>query len=356
MTRESKLAVILGFAVVLVVAALISDHFSHARQAKIGTDLTAETPRYFGATPPGLSTPIGSTNSLDSSKSPFVETENNSNKVGAVRESGSSTDGSAKKPVAGAHEVIDMGDRSGKPKGTVPGTTGKDESTTPTGTRPPERAVAQADLPITTGKVKDYKIQENDSLYKIAKVSYGDASLWEELANYNKGRVGAKNALRVGNMLVIPPKDVLLGKAQLPPAGVAIPDKSKKAEVRNPTNDDKPVPGGTGYSNDKPSEVRRVAINNADPRNDRLIKPSPVTPSGASGDKPGDKKKKTDADTENTSAKSVDYIVHRGDHLSSIAKNRLGSTKRIGDILRLNPSLDDEDAITEGMVLKLPVK
>lgn len=358
MTRESKLAVILGFAVVLVVAALISDHFSHARQAKIGTDLTAGTPRDFGASPSGLSTPIGPT-TLVSSQSPFVETEGNANKAAGVKEPGSDADRRGDK--AGGHDEIEMGGPQGKPKGTTPGR-GSDESTTPSGTRAPETAIALSNLPYSAGKAKDYKIQESDSLYKIAKVSYGDPSLWEELADYNKGRIGAKNALRAGATLVIPPKDVLLGKAQLPPAGTSLPDKPRAARVDNETGGTQPDerrPSGSktegGYAYDKPSDVRRLAQNDAPSKTERLVAPGPGRTPSESPAKPADKKKPA-AEAETAGAKATSYTVRRGDQLSTIARTQLGSARRVSEILRLNPSLDDEDSIVEGMVLKLPAK
>jgi len=351
-TRESKLAVILGFAVVLVVAALISDHFSHARQAKIGTDLTIGTPRDFGATPPGLSSPIGPTNAQLVSKEPFAGVENTrgDQSPGTRASTGEKEDA----PRTRKPDEIPMGRPNGTKPPTDPGTKGNN------GERAPETAVAS--LPYSSGKAKDYKIQDSDSLYKIAKVSYGDASLWEELAEYNKGRIGAKNALRVGATLVIPPKDVLLGKAQLAPAGMTVPEKPTKSQAGNVPDtrmpDERKFGGtnpGNGYSYDAPSDVRRLAINDADGRKDRIVKPLTGTPAGEPDNKPGTKKDKPDASAD-SGAKVATYIVRRGDHLSSIAKNQLGSAKRISDILKLNPNLDDEDSITEGMVLKMPAK
>ncbi|MBC7772790.1 MAG: LysM peptidoglycan-binding domain-containing protein [Pyrinomonadaceae bacterium] len=347
MTRESKLAVILGFAVVLVVAALISDHFSHARQAKIGTDLTLAGPGDIGAIPPGLSTPIGSTSTVVSTHPVGTGSEDNTNLVGSIREPNGNAESSAEKSNVGPREEIHMGGPSGNPKGTAPASTPGKPDTMPSGDRAPETAIAST-LPYSTGKPKNYQIKESDSLYRIAKASYGDASLWEELADYNKGRIGAKNALRAGGTLVIPPEDVLRGKAQLPPEGMVVPNKAGTAQALTTPGGGKVAPGTSGLPTDQPSDIRRIAGNLPTKKADRLVGPSPLI------DKATDKKKPAEADK--AAAKPGTYTVRRGDHLSSIAASKLGSTKRINDILRLNPGLDDEDSITEGMVLNLPRK
>ena len=59
MTREHKLALIIGFAVVLLVGVLVSDHFSQARRDRAGLDLTAGQPASFGAAAPVLVSPVG---------------------------------------------------------------------------------------------------------------------------------------------------------------------------------------------------------------------------------------------------------------------------------------------------------
>ena len=48
-TREHKLALIIGFSLVLVVGVLISDHFSKARSAQVATEITAGGGPNFGA-------------------------------------------------------------------------------------------------------------------------------------------------------------------------------------------------------------------------------------------------------------------------------------------------------------------
>ena len=49
MTREHKLALIVGFALFLVVGVLVSDHFSSARKSQPGSGISALGPREAGA-------------------------------------------------------------------------------------------------------------------------------------------------------------------------------------------------------------------------------------------------------------------------------------------------------------------
>lgn len=305
MTRESKVAIILGFAVVLVVAALISDHFSHARLARTDNSITLGKPDDFGAGPNGLTIPIGDTPRVPINEPLAVDPKGTTNDRPNAAGTKGAPDGKSVKP-----DEIHMGPKEKQPAAGDPSKSPvkpDDNENRPSpygdGATPPPQAIA-SDLPFTDKKAKPYQVQENDSLYRIAKANYGDGSLWQELADYNKSKVGANNAVRAGVTITIPPKEVLLGKAQLRP--------------------DEPVKTGT-----KP--VSRVALNDDKPLSTK------------------DRSKPTD-----TAAKYVMYTIRKGDHLSTISQRLLGSSRRVDEILRLNPSLDDEDSIREGLVIKLP--
>lgn len=76
MTREHKLALIVGFALVLVVGVLVSDHFSSARKSQPGGGMSVLGPRDSGAAEP-LSRPTDNAAGLD-----FVANTGNSNYSG----------------------------------------------------------------------------------------------------------------------------------------------------------------------------------------------------------------------------------------------------------------------------------
>ena len=51
-----------------------------------------------------------------------------------------------------------------------------------------------------------YVVEAGDSLSKIAKDLYGDASRWPEIFEANKDQIADPNVIRVGQKLRIPPK------------------------------------------------------------------------------------------------------------------------------------------------------
>jgi nucleoid-associated protein YgaU len=51
-----------------------------------------------------------------------------------------------------------------------------------------------------------YVVEAGDSLSKIAKEFYGDASRWPEIFEANKDQISDPNVIRVGQKLHIPPK------------------------------------------------------------------------------------------------------------------------------------------------------
>jgi Tfp pilus assembly protein FimV len=50
------------------------------------------------------------------------------------------------------------------------------------------------------------------------------------------------------------------------------------------------------------------------------------------------------------------YVIKSGDSLWSIAKNQLGNSNRINDILKLNPQITAKSNLVVGAKLKLPAK
>jgi nucleoid-associated protein YgaU len=296
-TREHKLALIVGFALVLVVGIAISDHFSKARTGKPGTNLTAGNPDSFGATGGGLDKQIGppeapqvtpdrGTLSKASHEPDVITIDPQSGKAGI-----SSADS--------AHRGADGSDRI------------SDESHArePKPLAQPEPMPAK---PISRGTLRKYDVKPKDTLYKLAQSSYNDGRLWQELAEYNKGRIGPDNSLRLGTTLLIPPKDVLLGEAVLGsdnPGEKPAPSKPGASPGRFPTSPD--------------------------------ISETAFTKAG----KPAKK------------SATTTYTVKSGDHLSTIALRLLGSAKRVQDILELNSDqLDDADSIVVGTNLKIPAK
>ncbi len=173
MTREHKLAVVLGFGLLLFVGILVSDHFS-ATQRRNPADLVANTqmrvvrPQVPASIQPvqvGNRTPLGG-------------------------------------PVA-AQQFADAGASLQVPPGIIP------ESAT---------AATPPGVPCEL-----YTLKEGETLYKICQSKYGNGNLWQKLAEFNKGTISNPTRLRKGTTLRLPAASVLRGEQPAPVVAQAAP-------------------------------------------------------------------------------------------------------------------------------------
>lgn len=188
MTRELKLALLIGFSAVLVVAVLISDHFNQYKRPRIaplsGDQAMAST---FG---------VENTSVAGSGISPERPLTPTKTYVEPVRGGGE-----------GGGVVIPQGS---KPMGGSPsGVTGGGPQTSPLPIDLTSKSPAKAD--------REHVVASGDTFYQLAKKYYNDGSLADKLVEYNKDRVGKQAYLKIGQKLAIPDRDVLTGKA--PAAG-----------------------------------------------------------------------------------------------------------------------------------------
>lgn len=356
MTRELKLALIVGFAIVLTVAILVSDHLSKARQATLadvaGVSATrmaakapeepikspdellpASLPAAMNVTEPMLTRGESDAGLLPPSKpaetdpalaQSLAQSGSTSEPVHApivIGQGSSALHTNLLTPVSGDATIARRNLTDGAPAGSSP--------TTPIETAAKQSPAGDAILQKAAEKTSDKKpetkptalpigpndkvhvIAENESLYAIAKKYYGSGNLWRELAAANAGRVSESGSARVGTKIVIPSKDVLLGKAT--------PDKAAKPQL---------------VKADPKSTTKEVA------------KPS---------DKPSDKVAEKATPKAAEVAKTRDYVVKPGDSLGRIAARELGSSKKAGVIAALN-KMDPDDDLLAGATLKLPAK
>jgi nucleoid-associated protein YgaU len=168
---------------------------------------------------------------------------------------------------------------------------------------PSDRVDTISREPVTTGERTQtpapraeplrHVVQANESLYRIAAKHLGDGNRWREIARANEGKVDDQGNVRVGVSLVIPGKTVAVSTP--PQAGSSTP-----------------------------------------------VRLASEKPAATSGTQP-----KAPARGERV------YVVKSGDSLGKIAQNELGTVKRMKEIVELN-KLDDDDTIFVGMRLKLP--
>lgn len=309
MTRELKLALIVGFSLVLVVTVLISDHLSSARSTQLAGGFPEEP--IGAATAPVVLTepdiavalsqpPIGPLTTeatptqgvMPPSVTEIVmgRTTPVANEAPAQPQSATLADASL------AQEILRRGGTIIDGKFTLPVAV---QPVMHAVTRPPAVGLAETLPVIGTPTIvpavpeRLHTVVPGDNLFKIAKRYYGDGNLWSKLAEYNTGRIGAKGEVRVGTKLRIPTADAISGR----PAGNVVQLASRVTPPSLP--------------------VGRV--------------------------------------TAEQRAKPANYTVRKGDTLGAIARRELGSSKRAGEIIRLNKSvLRDPDNVPLGAVLKLP--
>lgn len=351
MTREHKLALILGFSVLLVVGLLVGDHFSKARKpvgaaggdpavasAQPGTvspgrindplSLTsAPTPPTNPAMPPstsGLGGAAAGTLAISDANGATMVEPIIMGTPGAARPAHmAGTDnplggGVSPGPGSSSNPSLDDLRRQLERLSQNPGgpATGPGSATVagvpPAAVTPPPAAHPSAPLlPVSLGKERLHPVEEGETLYAIAKKEYGDGNLWKELAKYNASRVKGES-VRAGVTLKIPPKDVLLGKAVL---------------------------AGSTSGGVRVDDVLRT----------------PSAPTGSTLGSPMAQLSTTGGGAASGEAKT--YTVKAGDTLGAIAKATLGSAKRWEEILAVNSDkLESPEELKIGMVLRLPAK
>jgi nucleoid-associated protein YgaU len=341
-TRELKLALIVGFALVLVVTVLISDHLSHARQTELAGNIPPEPAKV--AEPPTIAMGNDSSPFNDAAPTPTPVANNTPNTPapivtepafeptvltqGAGR--GGNSAATTPTPIAGGpHDpLFEEIKRQG---GTVHGDTivlnqspvaaktvkeplpdGIPQNVPPVHVLPP---VVPA--PTKTPAVADttYTVAAGDSFFKISKQYYNDGKVWRKLAKYNKMDESAQ--LKVGTKLNIPSSEVLLGK------------KAVTATAVLPTAP-APTPVVATKPTHTPSTTGIMLTGSGGPVNLGSNTPAPAT-------------------------KGHTYTVKKGDTLAIIAQHELGNSKRAHEIAELNKkTIKDPDNVPLGAVLTLP--
>jgi nucleoid-associated protein YgaU len=312
MSRELKLALILGFAAVMVVGVLLSDHMSGARQARI-EERTLQTPQLaFGAPAPEARTlpqqqPAHLAQMLPEDAPPPALAQNDPPAMteepplelamGSGAPLDASTQVASNERSSALQDFLAWSEKQGVRFEEIGGSTPLMEtaSRTPPPARPQQqqqRPAPSASQPSTqvAGAEVIHVVAENETLWAIAERYYGDGALYRRIEEANQGRLGKGGALYVGAKLVIPG---------------ATPAKTGATAKRAPVSAEAPKKKG-----------------------------EPVKPAGERF-----------------------HVVKKGETLGDIAREHLGSAKRWPEIVSLNKSvIRDPDNVPAGVRIRLPEK
>lgn len=321
MTREHKLALIVGFALVLVLAVLFSDHLSKARSVEQSSELQVASSKQVGASPKGLKPPAQ-----------IIESET------------AAAAGTTRVPLPGVAPQPALVAQTDGPTAPLPPTAEPTVVRTAAPADPalphdqfemvPDLTFAKSELsaeiagltdtvgpggkPLSSQPMKRHDVREGESAFSIARSVYGDGTLWPKLRDYNKGKIADNGAMRSGVTLMLPPRDVLLGEAVLSPEARLNPQPTVPGAKPGPT------PAKPDSRDARPGRDTRVAGGTR-----------PAVPGARSA--------------------FSTYTVKKGDVLEQVARRTLGSAGRWRDIADANRGVDP-NSLKVGQQLRIPAR
>lgn len=177
MTKESKLALILSFVLILVVGVLISDHFSHASSMRDGIDA------------PDAGHAVESIDPVRPLPESAAYRGEGAERAGSVLERLSDSFGSVRVP--------ELASTARDAASEEPDPAADDAPVVLLNTRPD-----QAEEP--SARARTTRVRAGESLYAIARRTLGDGGRWREIQRLNRGILGDSTTLRVGMTLQIP--------------------------------------------------------------------------------------------------------------------------------------------------------
>lgn len=299
MTRENKLALVVGFGLLLFVGILVSDHFSAAQRQETTKLATTERSR-------------------DRASRPIT--------IAAVTPpAASATSVQAEVAAAPAHDVQATRGVTPIPSATVD-------------SRPTlvvEPVVASKSAAVKTQEsepgVRLHPIAEGETLFSICKREYNDGSLSTALAKFNKNVIPDPKKLRKGVTLRLPSAEVLRGGEAKPARAEAT------ASATTPSGVPVLAAADVIAAESKTPVGGVVSVVSAE-----------TATTSKSGTKAGAKSGGA-ADA----AKGGTYTVRKGDTLYAIAQRELGNRNRWKEIAALNGG---SESLAPGTTLKLPAR
>lgn len=252
MARETKVGLLVGMGVILLVGIIVSDHLSTVHDQKPAhlQDFAPRVQIGFGSEV-GQAKPLGDTASTATAQRPRTLPTPEE-----MRDHATPAQLQPPQPVNPDNlprEALRVG---GGPSGTI-------ESPRPEVVEPPVAATppqATPSQPQTAASLAKHTVKSGDTLYQIAKTYYRDPESWKLIADANKSILGPDHALKIGMELNIP-KKTAPGSASVASAGSTPGGSPTSGGVFAPDNSDSShsQPASTSATIEvKPGQTLRV--------------------------------------------------------------------------------------------------
>lgn len=335
MTREQKLALIIGFSLILAVGVLISDHLSRARTDTIIADAEIDRPMVVHsitdvppgigesglplagrdavpAEDPGVGMPITvreplpgmdqaneitepSRGGLDVASLSPRETVRQEPGLRTMADDSTEADAPVEVRLASSSRPLDL-PMFEPVDGSLRPTVDSSLNTLRQVREPVSRDEAQAEAKVEQQqpvRQVTHVVAEGETLYGIAARYYGNGDLWPELLKANKAAADAEGRVFEGARLVIPQRGTTMAQAPVREAPATTP---RQELARQATQQPK---AGSGYGS---------------------------------------------------------YTIQKGDTLSEISQELMGTVRRMNELIELNKDqIRDADDIRVGMKLRYPL-
>jgi nucleoid-associated protein YgaU len=344
MTRENKLALVVGFGLILFVGILISDHFSVVRNQKEAANLSTQ-----------LRDPLLATNVQSMHEPALIELqplkETKPEPSTAIDPGMSaSTDPGSADLAADTHTASLLPPPVETPRNSTDNAFPNTIAMGPT-PRNPQGAIPEGFEPVpdsksaATANFKFHDVQSGDSLFSICKQHYGNANMVDALAKFNK--IDDPSSLRTGRRLLIPTPQEMGFSA--PPSTVVASNTSGqglgtiKSDRVTPTGRDASSASNASSAGNTPSGLK-------------IVQSRPVTVSPPAGNTSPLVQLKMVATppTPKDAAPRVTYTVKQGETLRMIALKVMGSKNKWNKLYDMNRDvIDDPDNLKVGTQLRI---
>ncbi|WP_428389586.1 LysM peptidoglycan-binding domain-containing protein [Mucisphaera sp.] len=338
MTSETKISLLIGLGMVLVIGIIVSDQLAVPDPENNAPLLRFVEPA-TDAEPPRASTPSPRVTR------PAATTQNRQRPIPTPGEAEvvRAEQADILAPTPNAPALVIDGDPIEPPQTPVTRTYPATQPATETRERTTQQRILRIEPSPTQPAPLSHTVQAGETLSEIAERYYGSQARWRDIANANPDTVGSNGRIMPGSRLAIP-------NAEAPPTSTSSqtnPPQTDSAATVTVQPGDSLARIANRYlgSTDRWEEIYSL-------NRDQLSSPNRVM-AGMTLKLPSEAISTRSTTTPSTAEKT--HTVTAGDSLSRIAARHLGSTSRWNDVYQLNRDrIKDPDRLVVGTELRLP--